>query len=583
MTAVLRRPRIAQIPYLGWRPQLHVETLALLASAYFAIVSNPSFWNSVAATGAFSAPQGWRTAVSLFVAMVSLQALLLCLLLTRRLARPVLALVLVVTAAASYFTSRYGVHFDPGMIRNVLRSDGNEGIELITPSLGLAIAVQGVLPALLLLPVRLRPAGWRESLVRRIAVVLVLLTATVLALLFSFQPLSGLMHSRKELRYLIAPGNYATSLMRVILDDVDEMRGPRRVIAADAKLAGHAMPSRPHLLVIVVGETVRAGNWGLNGYGRQTTPQLARAERLVNFSDVTACGSNTEVSVPCMFSSRGRRGYDRAEIRRSESLLHVLERAGVRTLWRDNQTGCKGVCDGLSYASYRDAPDDPLCDGRVCRDTIMLKGLLQAISANQGDTVVVLHQLGNHGPEYFRRYPAALRRFRPDCRNAELGKCTREEIVNAYDNAVLATDDFLARTIRMLEKDRSHDTAMIYMSDHGESLGEDNLYLHGLPYAIAPDTQLKVPMVAWISRGFSESRGLDQPCLERRAARPISHDTLFHSVLGLMEVSTQEYDRSLDVFADCVRPAPESRRTTAAGGSPLAGQGGNERSQGDGG
>lgn len=535
------------------RPELSVESLVLLASAYWAITANGAFWRATAATGGFAGPSGWIAAVSLFTGIFAAHGMLLCLLLSRWTAKPTLTVLLLTTATASHFASAYAVHLDPSMVRNVLYTDTRESAELLTPGLAGALLAQGLLPAMLLWTVRIRPLPWRLALFRRILMLGALLAVTTVALLASFQNVSSLMHNHKSLRYLIAPGNYLSSLGRIVLDDVGEARGPRRVVAADARLIGHTPTTKPHFLVIVVGETVRAQNWGLNGYARQTTPQLAQLG-VVNFRDVTACGSNTEVSVPCMFSAVGRRGYDQSLIRQSESLLHVLERAGIKTLWRDNQTGCKGVCSGLAFESYRQPRANPLCDEQACRDAIMLEGLHDAIDDNSGDVVVVLHQLGNHGPSYFLRYPAAFRVYRPDCASSELGDCTQQEIVNAYDNAILATDDFLARTISLLAQDTSHDTALIYVSDHGESLGERNLYLHGLPYAVAPETQVKVPMVMWLSPGMAASRGLEMQCLRKRAGAPASHDNLFSSVLGLLQVSTRQYVPALDVFSGCADP-----------------------------
>lgn len=532
------------------RPETSIEVLAILVSLFFAVTANGAFWRAVAATGVLAAPSGWVTATSLFAAIFAVHAALLCLCLTRWTAKPVLTVLLLTTAAASYFASAYAVHLDPGMVRNVLRTDSRESAELLTPGLVGVLLAQGLLPAVALWTVRVRPLPWRRALTRRALTIAILIGLALAALLVAFQDVSSLMRNHKSLRYLIAPGNYLSSLGRVLLDDVGEPRGPRQVVAADARLTGHTPTTKPHFLVIVVGETVRAQNWGLNGYARQTTPQLAQ-RNVINFRDVTACGSNTEVSVPCMFSSVGRRRYDQFLIRQSESLLHVLERAGIKTLWRDNQTGCKGVCDGLAFESYRQPRANPLCDEQTCRDAIMLEGLHDAINDNPGDVVVVLHQLGNHGPSYFRRYPVAFRRYRPDCTSPDLGACTQQEIVNAYDNAILATDDFLARTIDLLAQDANHDAALIYVSDHGESLGERNLYLHGLPYAFAPETQVKVPMAMWLSPGMVASRNVDTRCLRQQAVQPVSHDNLFHSVLGLLQVSTNEYAPSLDIFSPC--------------------------------
>ncbi|WP_415246253.1 phosphoethanolamine transferase [Thauera sp.] len=166
--------------------------------------------------------------------------------------------------------------------------------------------------------------------------------------------------------------------------------------------------------------------------------------------------------------------------------------------------------------------------------------------------MLVLHQLGNHGPAYFRRHPESFRRFTPSCDQDELSKCSREQILNSYDNALLYTDHVLARTIDLLEElDKQYDTAMIYVSDHGESLGENGLYLHGLPYSIAPDEQIKVPMVMWFSSGFAARNRLDQECLRAQTAQAASHDNLFHTVLGLLDVDTSVRDGALDLAAAC--------------------------------
>jgi lipid A ethanolaminephosphotransferase len=320
--------------------------------------------------------------------------------------------------------------------------------------------------------------------------------------------------------------------------------------ARQVKAAG-----KPRLLLLVVGETARAQNWGLNGYARQTTPELARIPELINFPQMTSCGTSTEVSLPCMFSPYGRREYNEGRIRSHQSLLHVLDHAGIATLWRDNQSGCKGVCDGLPIEHLDDAKDTDLCNGKRCLDEILIKNLQAQLSPAKGDRVVVLHQLGNHGPNYFERYPPAFKRFTPTCDNPELGQCEREHIVNAYDNALLYTDHVLAQAIGFLDQQSEYDTALIYVSDHGESLGEKGLFLHGMPYSIAPEEQTRVPMVMWFSPGFVRDSGLDLACLRHEAAQPASHDNLFPSVLGLLQVRTAAYRRDGDLFAACHFPA----------------------------
>lgn len=534
----------------AFRPQLSVESLALATSVFFTVFCNGAFWHRVAGTGVLLGASGTLTAASLFVAITALHTVLLLLVLNRWTAKPLLTLLLLVTALAVHYMDQYLVYFDPDMIRNILHTDSKESGELITLGLAWPLLFQFLLPTVLVWRVQLkkRPFG-RSLLIRALCVVAAVLVAAG-AMLASFQNLSSLMRNHTEMRHLITPGNYLVSLARV-MSDAHKAKGPRTPVGTEAKVVGRAATAKPRLLVVVLGETVRAQNWGLNGYARQTTPELAVIGP-VNFPDVTACGSSTEVSVPCMFSPYGRAHYDKARIQRSESLLHVLEHAGIGTLWRDNQTGCKGVCDGLAFESFEHATDAGLCNAEGCQDEVMLRGLAPEIDRRPGDRVVVLHQLGNHGPSYYLRYPKRLERYLPACQRPELGKCSRQEITNAYDNAVLHTDEFVARTIRFLiAQSDDYDTALIYVSDHGESLGENGLYLHGMPYSIAPETQTKVPMVMWLSPGLAAEQHIDIACMKRNASAPASHDNLFHSVLGLMQVRTGEYDGDLDLFRGC--------------------------------
>jgi lipid A ethanolaminephosphotransferase len=233
------------------------------------------------------------------------------------------------------------------------------------------------------------------------------------ALMVVFKPFSSLMRNHKEVRYLITPANYLWSLASVTAADARGAAAPRRAIGLDATPGpGWATRRKPMVVVLVVGETARAANWGLSGYARQTTPELARLS-VINFAQITSCGTNTEVSVPCMFAPVGRRDYDEARISGSESLLHVLAHAGVAVHWRDNQSGCKGVCEGLANDSVASLSAPGLCVGGHCFDAGLLHGLDERLAGASGTQLLVLHELGNHGPSYYRRYPPAFARFQP--------------------------------------------------------------------------------------------------------------------------------------------------------------------------
>jgi lipid A ethanolaminephosphotransferase len=252
-----------------------------------------------------------------------------------------------------------------------------------------------------------------------------------------------------------------------------------------------------------------------------------------------------------MFSPYGRAHYDEEKILTHESVLHVLARAGVNVLWRDNQSGCKGVCEGLPEEQLDHAAVEGLCADGQCLDEILLRGMDQVLRDRQGNLLVVMHQLGSHGPAYFKRYPARFKKFTPACETDDLRRCSPQEIVNAYDNSLLYTDYFLGKVIDFLaDAQKTYDTAMLYVSDHGESLGEGGLYLHGVPWAIAPDVQTHVPWVVWLSPAFRESQGINEQCPRTRARRQaVSHDDLFHTLLGVFGVQTRLYDPARDVFA----------------------------------
>jgi len=432
----------------------------------------------------------------------------------------------------------------------VLATDAREASEFLTPGFAAALGLGVALAALPWLAC-VKPQAWRRALLMRSVTLGVALLAGTGALLLAFQDLGSLMRNDRSLRYLITPANVVWSLGAALAGDAHVAAAASDPVEPAMRMRTAGGASKPLLFVMVVGETARAANFSLNGYARKTNPELERLD-IVYFKDVAACGTSTEVSLPCMFSPYGRTEYDEQRIRRHESLLHLLARAGVDVVWLDNQSGCKGVCRGLDTRDLSHEKLPALCSEDRCLDEVMLHGLADVAARAQRDTVVVMHQLGNHGPAYFRRYPPDLRRFVPACESQDLRSCSREEIVNAYDNAILYTDRFLARTISALGALESRfEVALVYVSDHGESLGENGLYLHGVPYLIAPREQKEVPMLWWFGEGSARALDVDLPCLQGRAQVAASHDNLFHSTLGLLSVTTPSYKAARDLFGGC--------------------------------
>lgn len=538
-------------------PAVDPEWLALAVAAYLTLFGNAMAWRQVFEGRDWALPSTWLFALCLGLAVVAAQFVLIVLPLTRATAKPWLALVLVASALASHYIGTYNVYLDPSMLRSVLRTQPKEAAELLSVALLPRLLWQALLPIALLAAVPLRRSRWRRAVLRRLGVLLAAFAVGALALLAVAPDAAALVRNHREWRYQVTPANLLYSVVRVARVAAAGAARPRIPIGTDAHLGpAWDAPRKPVLLVLVVGETARAANWGLSGYERQTTPELARLP-VLNFTQVRSCGTDTETSLPCMFAPVGRRDYDEPRIRGQQGLLHVLRNAGFETLWRDNQTGCKGVCDGLPSEQLDGLTTAGLCAEGRCHDEILLDGLeRQLASTRPANRAIVLHMLGSHGPAYFKRYPQAYARYQPACETDELQRCTRQQITNSYDNSLLYTDHVLAQTIALLQRHAAdYDSAMLYVSDHGESLGEHGLYLHGVPYPIAPDQQTRVPMVWWLSPGIARSAGVDVACLRQRADQPAAHDHLFHSVLGLLGVSTTVHDDRYDLLQPCERVA----------------------------
>ncbi|KQP18010.1 phosphoethanolamine transferase [Pseudorhodoferax sp. Leaf267] len=525
----------------------------VIASLWMAAATNPALWRELRTVSILQAPGGLFFAGALGLAVTAILVLLGSLLAWRWTFKPALIALLMVSAIGCHFMWRYGIAIDASMLTNVLQTDPHEAADLASWPLLMTLGGLGVLPAWAVWRWPVQYGRWPRRAGRNLLLALAALAVLGGTLLASYQPLASNWRNHKQLRYLINPLNTVYAAGALAVQPLRRPPGPLQAVALDAHLAPPL--ARPPLVMLVLGETGRAGNFGLNGYARDTTPALAR-EDVASFRDAWSCGTSTAASVPCMFSHLGKQGFE-ARSGEHENLLDVLQRAGLAVLWLDNQSGCKGVCARVPHVETAGLADPLLCKGGQCLDGILLKDLDARIAAMPAErrargVVLVLHQMGSHGPAYAERSPAASKRFTPECIGNDLQHCAREAIVNAYDNSIAYTDEVLAGAIGWLKTQTAqYDPAMVYVADHGESLGENNLYLHGLPYAMAPDVQKHVPWITWLSPGFQARRGVAMDCLRAQAGAHITHDHLFHSMLGLAGVQTQVYRQDLDAYASC--------------------------------
>lgn len=552
----------------GFRPRLGPVAFTLLLAVVLVSFYNRPLWSALLELYE-PTPANLLLLASFALFLVAILNLLLSLVAVRFLLKPVAVLLLGGSAVAGHFMTSYGVMIDHTMIQNAAETHAAETLELLNGDLVLHLLLWGVLPALAVMRLRISYRPWPAELGRKAASAGVSLAVIALIALFLYQPYASLFRTQSHLRHLLTPTNFLYATTKY-LASAAPAGGVVDPVGTDATRGAYWKDTtRKKLLVLVVGETARAENFSLNGYPRPTNPRLAQ-EEVINFGNVHSCGTSTAVSIPCMFSRLDREHYSDAAARRQEDLLDVLAHAGLNVLWRENNSGCKGVCDRVPHQSSVEFRDAAHCDDEGCFDEAMLNGLDDYLDRLDGDAVIVLHQLGSHGPAYYRRYPSQFAQYTPVCSSTQLQNCTPQEIVNAYDNTIAYTDYFLGRVIAFLKAhEAGYDTAMLYISDHGESLGEHNLYLHGVPYFFAPEEQKHVPFVAWLSPGYSEAFALDRTCLGTHRGDPLTHDHLFHSVLGLLDVQTAVYDPALDIFAGCHRP-PQHRaaRQPAAPASP---------------
>lgn len=530
---------------------------AMSVSGIWLALYNVRFWELTAAAMWHPTLGSACFFLSLTILLLTSQGLLLLIMPTRWLMRVAASVLFVVAAASAYFISAYGALMNKDMMRNVLETDPAEISGLLSFDLISHVLLLGVLPALLVWRIELPSLRWSKQMQRRLGFLAGALVLSCAGVFASSAHYAVFLREHKPIRSTITPAATATSLIGLFASSAHGAGGPL-LNAGGAIERTSPVHKRPLVVFLVVGETARAANFSLGNYRRDTNAELAVTSGVTYFSHATSCGTATAYSVPCMFShlSRGEFSIDGAK--RYTNLLDAYAEAGFDVEWRDNNAGCKGVCARVKQITYSaradraDPTDKALCPNGYCFDEVMLTDLAARLENIDRDTLIVFHQIGSHGPAYSERYPPAFERFKPACHTNELNKCSAQEIVNAYDNSIAYTDHVLARQIGMLKAAGDHfDSLLIYLSDHGESLGEQGVYLHGLPYSFAPRQQKEVPFLLWTSQGFAARTQLDNTCLQARTQEAVSHDNLYHTLLGAGDMRNSVYRPDLDLMSRC--------------------------------
>ena len=469
-------------------------------------------------------------------------------------AKPLAIALVFIGGFAAYAVNTLGVLITSDQIQNLMQTDIAEARDtwswhLLTWTLGMI-----VLPIIVILMMKIKPEPIIRQLLHKVIASVVSL-AMVLGLLFVFYvDFAAIFRENRDLKGMISPQNMIASFASYYKKKAPKENLPLVVYGEDAVMQKAQATSLPKLMVLVVGETARAENFSLNGYGKNTNPKLAQQD-ILNFSRVSSCGTATAVSVPCMFSGMPRKEYEERLASHREGLLDIAQRAGYQVTWIDNNSGCKGTCDRVNQFKIPEPLQQKWCKDKECFDDILIdsfKAYLATIPQDDNrPRLIVLHQMGSHGPAYYKRVPAQFKVFKPTCDTNAIQGCSRDALLNSYDNTLLYTDYVLDSLIETLKNTTKYQTALWYLSDHGESTGESGMYLHGAPYAIAPTQQTHIPMLMWFSTVWQHQAKQQIKCLAQQGRKELSQDNLFPTMLSLLDVKSKVIDPNNDMLAAC--------------------------------
>jgi lipid A ethanolaminephosphotransferase len=523
--------------------QMSQMRLILLVAAFITLTGNFTFFEQ--AILIFPLEQNLLFVFSLFIWLLTFLSALLILVCYRHTIKPILIFLLTTSAIAGYAANNYGIIINEHMIASIVETNSAETFDLLSVKLVIYVFLLGIVPAYFVATARIERPVVKRQLIQRLKTLVGVFLVCVLVIVSFSKNYTAFARENRDLRYYVNPTYYLYAVSKYIDSQFEVAKVPFKQIGMDAQVRHQGEQRR--LVIMVIGETARADRFSLNGYERNTNPNLSK-ESLISFTDMSACGTNTAFSLPCMFSMLSRDDYSHGEGKNMSNVLDIIKRAGVDVIWRENNTGAKGVADRLDFEYFNSSSVNTVCDIE-CRDEGMLSNLAVLIKARSDKNIlIVLHSMGSHGPAYYKRYPGAFEVFTPTCQTNQLNECSDDEINNAYDNSIIYTDYFLSKVISLLKNDSgNHASALLYVSDHGESLGENGIYLHGLPYMIAPSEQTQVPAILWLNEAMSEVQ--DVSFIKEKSDNLLSHDNLSHTLLGLMGVETKVYDSSLDIMA----------------------------------
>jgi len=459
--------------------------------------------------------------ISLIILMLVLNAFVFYLFfsLSRNLGKFLLTIFFLINSTALYFINTYSVIIDESMIGNILNTTYEESSSFFSVKLVLYIIFLGVIPAIFIIKAQVI----KDSLGK-------FLTLSSLTLLFIavlvFANASNWLwidKNSKKLGGLAMPWSYSVNISLFYIHKCK--KNEKEILLPKATIKDN----QKSVVVLVIGESARRQNFSLYGYNKNTNPLLSAEKNLFHF-EASSCATYTTAGVKCILEHTN--SDDLYEI-----LPNYLYRNNVEVIWRTTNWGEPPV-HIKNYQNKEYLMKD--CQGEGCNyDEILLTGLKeQILHSKKNKVLIVLHTSTSHGPLYSKKYPSRFESFKPVCNSVELGKCSQQELMNAYDNTIVYTDYILSKIIDDLKELKEYKSTMIFVSDHGESLGEKNLYMHGVPLSIAPKEQYEIPFIVWVSDNSKQLK----------TNETISQNHVFHSVLNFLNIQSPVYNEELNIF-----------------------------------
>lgn len=533
-----------------------LTVFSLLMAVWLGVCLNFAFYQQIHRLTPY---QGFKSYVFLAATaciLVALYNLILQIFAWKWTQKVITIVLLFVGGFSAYFVNSLGVVISPDQVQNMMQTDPAEVRDLISLRFILWVFAFVVLPIAFVLWIQISTESWSKVILKKVASTFASIAVIGCFLFIYYVDFAAIFREHRDLKGMISPQNVFAATSSYFHKRAPKQNLPLIHYGEDAHLVEDTSTQRhPKLMVLVVGETARAESFSLNGYAKNTNPNLSKQTGILNYSQVSSCGTATAVSVPCMFSGMPRKEYDEQLASHREGMLDIAQRAGYKVTWIDNNSGCKGTCNRVEQYKIPENLKQKWCKDEECLDGILVDSLKQYLSEIAKDDktprLIVLHQMGSHGPAYYKRASAQYQKFKPTCDTNAIQGCTCEELLNSYDNTIVYTDDVLNQVIELLKTQTQYRTGFWYLSDHGESTGEHGMYLHGAPYAIAPTQQTHVPMILWFSDDWKKSHAQQIECLAAQKNKSLSQDNLFPSVLSLLDVKTQVINQKNNMLSQC--------------------------------